>query len=195
MMRFVASLALLILSTATVARGQFGTKSLPAVSCQSLLSRGSKPGSGLYWIRPKGVADAFQGYCDMDNFGGGWLMCYTTNLHVHVSREVNSTALYATNGYRSDCRNFPFNHVMFAPCVGHQSCSLRSRFYLFPRLICLLSIVCLLLERRYVDHSAKISQHDRYTSVWFQFNGFGTIKASSTGYTGRLNSSNSRYDR
>jgi hypothetical protein len=49
--------------------------------------------------------------------------------------------------------------------------------------------------RRYVDHSAKISQHDKYTSVWFQFNGFGTIKASATGFRGRLNSSVARFDR
>lgn len=46
-----------------------------------------------------------------------------------------------------------------------------------------------------MDHSAKISQHDRFTSVWFQFNGFGTIKASSTGYSGRLNNSIARFDR
>jgi hypothetical protein len=46
-----------------------------------------------------------------------------------------------------------------------------------------------------VDHSAKISQHDLYTSVWFQFNGFGTIKASATGYTGRLTSKIARFDR
>lgn len=157
-MRFVAALPLLILSMAAVAHGQFGTKSLPALSCQALLSRGAKPSSGLYWIKPKGVAAAFQGYCDMETFGGGWLMCYSTNLHVHVSREVNSTVPYGSNGYRSDCRDYPFNHVM------------------------------------YVDHSAKISQHDRFTSVWFQFNGFGTIKASSTGYSGRLNNSIARFD-
>ena len=117
-MRFVAALPLLILSVAAVAHGQFGTKSLPALSCQSLLSRGAKPSSGLYWIKPKGVAAAFQGYCDMETFGGGWLMCYTTNLLVHVSREVNSTVPYASNGYRSDCRNYPFNHVMLVPCLG-----------------------------------------------------------------------------
>ncbi len=46
-----------------------------------------------------------------------------------------------------------------------------------------------------MDHSAKISQHDLYTSVWFQFNGFGTIKASATGYTGRLTSKIARFDR
>ena len=112
-MRFVCALSFLFLSIATVVRCQFGTKLLPAVSCQSLLSRGAKPSSGVYWIKPKGVMQAFQGYCDMDTFGGGWLMCYTTNLHVHVSREVNSTVPYASNGYRSDCRNFPFNHVMY----------------------------------------------------------------------------------
>jgi hypothetical protein len=112
MSQYTAVLSLLILSIAAHVHCQFGTKSLPAVSCQSLLSRGAKPSSGLYWIKPKGAATAFQGYCDMDSFGGGWLMCYTTNLHVHVSREVSSTVAYGSNGYRSDCRNFPFNHVM-----------------------------------------------------------------------------------
>ena len=125
MMRFVGALSLIILSLSTVARCQFGTKTLPAVSCQSLLSRGAKPSSGVYWLKPKGVAQAFQGFCDMDTFGGGWLMCYTTNLHVHVSREVNSTVPYASNGYRSDCRNFPFNHVMFVPRIATSSKSSR----------------------------------------------------------------------
>ena len=192
-MRFVGALSLIILSLSTVARCQFGTKTLPAVSCQSLLSRGAKPSSGVYWLKPKGVAQAFQGFCDMDTFGGGWLMCYTTNLHVHVSREVNSTVPYASNGYRSDCRNFPFNHVMFVPRTATSTKSSRRfqmrapcSFFGFVRDGC---------ERRYVDHSAKISQHDRYTSVWFQFNGFGTIKASATGYRGRLNSTNARSDR
>jgi hypothetical protein len=115
-MRFVA-FSFLFLSIITAVRCQFGTKALPAVSCKSLLTRGAKPSSGVYWIKPKGVAQAFQGYCDMDTFGGGWLMCYTTNLHVHVSREVNSTVPYASNGYRSDCRDFPFNHVMLVSCI------------------------------------------------------------------------------
>ena len=111
-MRFAAAVCLLFLSIATAVRCQFGTKSAPAVSCKALLSGGGKPGSGVYWIKPKGHTDAFQGYCDMETFGGGWLMCYTTNLHVHVSREVSGTVPYGSNGYRSDCRNFPFNHVM-----------------------------------------------------------------------------------
>ena len=184
-MRFVVSRLFLILLIAAVACCQFGTKALPAVSCQSLLSRGAKPSSGVYWIKPKGAMQSFQGYCDMDTFGGGWLMCFTTNLHVHVSREVNSTVPYASNGYRSDCRNFPFNHVMLEPCIN-------------PSALQACPVVALAYDccaHRYVDHSAKISQHDKYTSVWFQFNGFGTIKASATGFSGRLNSTVARFDR
>ena len=130
MIRFAAALALLLLSVSTV-HCQFGTKSLPAVSCKALLSRGAKPSSGVYWIKPRGVAEAFQGYCDMDTFGGGWLMCYTTNLHVHVSREINSTVPYASNGYRSDCRNFPFNHLMCVHlCLERAPCDCRVRMTL-----------------------------------------------------------------
>jgi hypothetical protein len=47
------------------------------------------------------------------SFDGGWLMCYTTNSAIHISREVSSAVPFGSNGYRSDCRNYPFNQVMF----------------------------------------------------------------------------------
>ncbi len=55
-----------------------------------------------------------QGHCDMDSFGGGWLMCYTTAGEVHVSREtapVEPGATYGRDGYRADCRHYPFNQA------------------------------------------------------------------------------------
>jgi hypothetical protein len=59
-----------------------------------------------------------QGYCDMQAFGGGWLMCYTTAGGVHVSREtapVVPGATYGSEGYRADCRNYPFNQARALP--------------------------------------------------------------------------------
>jgi hypothetical protein len=50
----------------------------------------------------------------MKSFGGGWLMCYTTVGGVHVSREtspIRADAAYGSDGYRADCRNYPFNQV------------------------------------------------------------------------------------
>jgi hypothetical protein len=55
-----------------------------------------------------------QGHCDMETFGGGWLMCYTTAGEVHVSRETVPLvpgATYGRDGYRADCRHYPFNQA------------------------------------------------------------------------------------
>ena len=41
-------------------------------------------------------------------------MCYTTVRGVHVSIEtspLNAGAAYGTDGYRADCRNYPFNQA------------------------------------------------------------------------------------
>jgi len=90
----------------------FGTKDFPALSCSELAK---KPyfSSGMYWLQPSGHDQPFEGYCDMDSFGGGWLMCYTTSESVHVSTETSSSQAFGADGYRSDCTRYPFNQVMY----------------------------------------------------------------------------------
>ncbi|EKX40611.1 hypothetical protein GUITHDRAFT_142701 [Guillardia theta CCMP2712] len=92
--------------------GGFGMEGFPARSCLDLAK---KPyfSSGVYWLQPAGYDRPFQGYCDMDSFGGGWLMCYTTSDAVHMSTETSSSQPYGVDGYRSDCTRYPFNQVMY----------------------------------------------------------------------------------
>jgi hypothetical protein len=92
--------------------GGIGTEESPARACADL-AKLPHFASGDYWLRPDASSDAFLGYCDLDSFGGGWLMCYATSRGVHVSQEVSSEVGYPSNGYRSDCRNYPFNQVLY----------------------------------------------------------------------------------
>ena len=92
--------------------GGIGTEESPARTCADL-ARLPHSVSGHYFLRPSEDFPAFKGYCDLDSFGGGWLMCYTTSGEVHVSREVSSTVPFPNEGYRSDCRDYPFNQVMY----------------------------------------------------------------------------------
>lgn len=50
-------------------------------------------------------------------------MCYTTEGDVSVSSEVYSTLPYGTTGYRTDCRDYPFNQVRMCgvECYGSVS--------------------------------------------------------------------------
>lgn len=75
-----------------------------------------------------------------------------------MSREVTSTKAFGVDGYRSDCRNYPFNNVMF---MNHPTSE---------KLWC---------------GAAGCGCGDE---TRFQFNGFGLITASKGGYRGRINS-------
>lgn len=97
--------------------GGIGTIDFPAASCTAL-AKMPHFYSGFYWLQPSPEVAAFEGYCEMDSFGGGWLMCYTTSGEVHVSREVKGTVGYGQDGYRADCRHYPFNQVMYVRNTG-----------------------------------------------------------------------------
>lgn len=49
-----------------------GTSSNPATSCNQIKQQNPSSADGSYWLRPAGVTNAFQAYCDMTTDGGGY---------------------------------------------------------------------------------------------------------------------------
>ena len=47
----------------------------------------------------------------MTSFGGGWTMCYTTDDHVDIKKEVSSEIAYGIDGYRANCNDIPVNRL------------------------------------------------------------------------------------
>ena len=90
---------------------------VPSTACRSCtdLKTNGNVNSGVYWLQPAGSAVAFQGYCDMKSYGGGWLQCYTDSSQVYPRQETTYSPdrPYGTNGYRSNCMTLPFNEVMY----------------------------------------------------------------------------------
>ena len=78
--------------------------------CHKIKTQG-KDKSGMYWLDSDGGShsNAFQAYCDMMSYNGGWTMCYTTDEYVKPRTEVtyNASFPYGTVGYRSNCNNIP----------------------------------------------------------------------------------------
>ena len=86
----------------------------PASSCSTLLESGYSQ-SGYYWIQSPVSGNVFIGYCDQVTEGGGWLMCYTDDNEVDIANEYGYVAgfPYGRAGYRSDCRDYPFNEILY----------------------------------------------------------------------------------
>ena len=90
---------------------------VPSSACASCtdLKLNGVVNSGVYWLQPAGSTSAFQGYCDMKSYGGGWLQCYTDSAHVYPRTETTYSPdkPFGSDGYRSNCMTLPFNQIIF----------------------------------------------------------------------------------
>ena len=93
----------------------------PGKNCHDIKNKGLDRGDGEYLIDPDGGSDgnAFKVHCDMTSFGGGWTMCYTTDNHVDIKREVSSKFAYGVDGYRANCNDIPVNKQTFTNRIDH----------------------------------------------------------------------------
>lgn len=98
------------------------SQSCAAFSCSDILSSGYNLGDGTYWIDPTN-SGAYQAHCDMTIDGGGWTMCYTVgdSTMVHLQTETSYTGSYGSTGYRTDCRNLPFQDVLYVNHSNNQT--------------------------------------------------------------------------
>jgi len=70
------------------------TSSDPALDCQEILDVDSGAASGVYWLDPDGdtdTSDAFEVYCDMDSYGGGWAYIYWVDAEYFDGTHANET--------------------------------------------------------------------------------------------------------
>jgi len=83
-----------------------------APSCLAIRDDDLTNPSGTYWIDPDG-AGAFPVQCDMERSGGGWTMCYTTDLDQDLGALTTNTGTYGEDGYQRRCAALPFHDVLY----------------------------------------------------------------------------------
>ena len=94
--------------------GVINSEHAPGTSCRSILEDGYTQ-SGYYWLQTAFSDTSFIGFCDQDTDGGGWLICYTDDNEVDLAEEYafHGAFPYGRSGYRSNCRDYPFNQVQY----------------------------------------------------------------------------------
>ncbi len=72
-----------------------GDAGCPGTDCDAVLAADSTASDGVYWIDPDGdsdITDAFEVYCDMTSYGGGWQYIYWVDAeYFDGSYAVNKT--------------------------------------------------------------------------------------------------------
>ena len=90
----------------SVAFSALGTQQNPAPSAAAILADDPNASDGIYWFKPNGyTGDAFEVYCDMTNYGGGWMIVskwyqdapYTVD-EIYNANARNDNTTYLLNG-------------------------------------------------------------------------------------------------
>jgi hypothetical protein len=101
----------------------------PAVSCAEILTEDSSAGDGVYWLDPDSDGAAFEVYCDMSIYGGGWAYIYWVDAEhfdgYHAVNQVHSSSPPVAINTQSDIWNagddMVISEVLFGCTTQHDA--------------------------------------------------------------------------